>query len=163
MLGFSDLQVMPHELAFYHSRCDSSLFIYKQGSQVAYLLIYVDDIILTASCPAPLQQITSSLNNEFDMTDLGELNYFLGISTDRTPTSLFKSHKKYALQLLERAHMVTCNPSRTFVDTESKLGPKGAPVQDPTLYRSLAGGAPVSYFYTSRFVLCSSTDLPLYA
>nr|GEX42383.1 hybrid signal transduction histidine kinase M [Tanacetum cinerariifolium] len=34
---------------FYHSRCDSSLFILRQGSQVAYLLIYVDDIILTAS------------------------------------------------------------------------------------------------------------------
>ncbi|GJX68875.1 ribonuclease H-like domain-containing protein [Tanacetum coccineum] len=42
---------------FYHTRCDSSLFIYRQGSQVAYLLIYVDDIILTASCPALLQQI----------------------------------------------------------------------------------------------------------
>ncbi|GJS96375.1 ribonuclease H-like domain-containing protein [Tanacetum coccineum] len=110
------------------------------GSQVAYLLIYVDDIILTASCPALLQQIIGSLNNEFDMTDLGALNYFLGISADRTPTGLFLSQKKYALQLLERAHMVTCNPSRTPVDTESKLGPEGAPVQDPTLYRSLAGG-----------------------
>ncbi|GKA21853.1 ribonuclease H-like domain-containing protein [Tanacetum coccineum] len=106
---------------FYHSRCDSSLFIYRQGSQVAYLLIYVDDIILTASCPALLQQIIGSLNNEFDMTDLGALNYFLGISADRTPTGLFLSQKKYALQLLERAHMVTCNPSRTPVDTESKL------------------------------------------
>ncbi|GJY44180.1 ribonuclease H-like domain-containing protein [Tanacetum coccineum] len=125
---------------FYHSRCDSSLFIYRQGSQVAYLLIYVDDIILTASCPALLQQIIGSLNNEFDMTDLGALNYFLGISADRTPTGLFLSQKKYALQLLERAHMVTCNPSRTPVDTESKLGPEGVPVQDPTLYRSLAGG-----------------------
>ncbi|GJT12726.1 ribonuclease H-like domain-containing protein, partial [Tanacetum coccineum] len=48
--------------------------------------------------------------------------------------------KKYALQLLERAHMVTCNPSRTPVDTESKLGPEGAPVHDSTLYCSLAGG-----------------------
>ncbi|GJY32430.1 ribonuclease H-like domain-containing protein [Tanacetum coccineum] len=46
--------------------------------------------------------------------------------------------KKNALQLLKRAHMVTCNPSRTPVDTESKLGTKGAPVQNPTLYRSLA-------------------------
>ncbi|GKC36087.1 ribonuclease H-like domain-containing protein [Tanacetum coccineum] len=125
---------------FYHSRCDSSLFIYRQGSQVAYLLIYVDDIILTASCPALLQQIIGSLNNEFDMTDLGALNYFLGISADRTPTCLFLSTKKYALQLLERAHMVTCNPSRTPVDTESKLGLEGALIQDPTLYRSLAGG-----------------------
>ncbi|GKA34848.1 ribonuclease H-like domain-containing protein [Tanacetum coccineum] len=75
------------------------------GSQVAYLLIYVDDIILTASSPVLLQQI-----------------------------------KKYARQLLERAHMVNCNPSRTPIDTDSKLGPDGVPVQDPTLYRSLAGG-----------------------
>ncbi|GJW51158.1 ribonuclease H-like domain-containing protein [Tanacetum coccineum] len=36
---------------FYHSRCDSLMFIYRQGSQFAYLLIYVDDIIITASCP----------------------------------------------------------------------------------------------------------------
>nr|GEY16015.1 ribonuclease H-like domain-containing protein [Tanacetum cinerariifolium] len=68
---------------FYHSRCDSSLFIYRQGSQVAYLLIYVDDIILIASCPALLQQIISSLKKEFDM---GALNIFLGIFIDRTPT-----------------------------------------------------------------------------
>nr|GEZ44263.1 ribonuclease H-like domain-containing protein [Tanacetum cinerariifolium] len=116
---------------FYHSRCDSLLFIYRQGSQVAYLLIYVDDIILTASCPALLQQIIGSLNNEFDMTDHGTLNHFLGISADRTLTGLFLSQKKYALQLLERAHMVTCNPSRTPVDTESKPGPK---VQQIFLY-----------------------------
>ncbi|GJS86475.1 ribonuclease H-like domain-containing protein [Tanacetum coccineum] len=52
------------------------------------------------------------------MIDLGALNYFLGISTNRTPIGLFLSQKKYALQLFERA-----------------------PVQDPTLYRSLAGGS----------------------
>ncbi|GJX98291.1 ribonuclease H-like domain-containing protein [Tanacetum coccineum] len=74
---------------FYHSRCDSSLFIYRQGSHVSYLLIYVDDIILTASCPALLQQIISSLNNEFDMNDLEALSYFLGISAYRIPTGLF--------------------------------------------------------------------------
>nr|GEU40727.1 ribonuclease H-like domain-containing protein [Tanacetum cinerariifolium] len=125
---------------FYHSRCDSSLFNYRQGSQVSYLLIYVDDTILTASCASLLQQIIGSLNNEFDMTDLRALNYFLGIFAYRSPTGLFLSKKKCALQLIEHAYMVTCNPSRTPVDTESELGPKGAPVQDPTLYRSLAGG-----------------------
>ncbi|GKB34570.1 ribonuclease H-like domain-containing protein [Tanacetum coccineum] len=125
---------------FAHSRCDSSLFIFRQGSQVAYLLIYVDDIILTASSTALLHQIIASLHKEFDMTDLGALNYFLGISADRTSIGLFLSQRKYALQLLERAHMVNCNPSRTLVDAKSKLGPKGVPVQDPTLYRSLAEG-----------------------
>nr|GFA15232.1 ribonuclease H-like domain-containing protein [Tanacetum cinerariifolium] len=52
---------------------------------------------------------------------------------------LFLSQKKYALQLLERAHMVNCNPSRTPVDTDSKLGSDGVSFQIPTLYRSLAG------------------------
>ncbi|GKA94770.1 ribonuclease H-like domain-containing protein [Tanacetum coccineum] len=113
---------------FYHNRCDSSLFICRQGSQVAYLLIYVDDIIITASSPALLQQIIASLHKEFDMIDLGALNYFLGISVDRSFTGLLLSQRKYALQLLERAHMVNCNPSRTPVDTESKLGPEGVPV-----------------------------------
>ncbi|GJX83687.1 ribonuclease H-like domain-containing protein [Tanacetum coccineum] len=125
---------------FAHSRCDSSLYIFRQGSQVAYLLIYVDDIILTASSTTLLQQIIASLHKEFEMTDLGALNYFLGISADRTSTSLFLSKRKCALQLLEHAHMVNCNPSRTPVDAESKLGPEGVPVQDPTLYRSLARG-----------------------
>ncbi|GJX46322.1 ribonuclease H-like domain-containing protein [Tanacetum coccineum] len=36
--------------------------------------------------------------------------------------------------------MANCNPSRTPIDTESKLGPEGVLVKDPTLYRSLAGG-----------------------
>nr|GEV36338.1 retrovirus-related Pol polyprotein from transposon TNT 1-94 [Tanacetum cinerariifolium] len=60
--------------------------LFLTGSQAAYLLIYMDDIILTASCPVLLQQIIGSLNNEFDMTGLGALNYFLGIFADRTPT-----------------------------------------------------------------------------
>jgi hypothetical protein len=58
---------------------------------VAYLLIYVDDIILTASSTALLQQIIASLHKVFDMTDLGSLNYFLGITATRHSTSLFLS------------------------------------------------------------------------
>ncbi|GJW85906.1 ribonuclease H-like domain-containing protein [Tanacetum coccineum] len=57
-------------VGLYHSRCDSSLFIYRQGSQVTYLLIYVVDIILTSSSSALLQQIFDPLHSEFDMTGL---------------------------------------------------------------------------------------------
>ncbi|GJS54682.1 ribonuclease H-like domain-containing protein [Tanacetum coccineum] len=49
---------------------------------------------------------------------------------------MFLSQRKYAIVILERAHMVNCNPSQTLVDTESKLGDDGDPM---TLYRSLAG------------------------
>ncbi|GJV99266.1 ribonuclease H-like domain-containing protein [Tanacetum coccineum] len=108
------------------------------GTDTAYLLLYVDDIVLTASSESLLQQIIGSLHKEFAMTDLGSLNYFLGISVTRDSSSLFLSQKKHASKILERAHMVNCNSSRTPVDTESKMEADGDPVSDPTLYRSLA-------------------------
>ncbi|GKC06877.1 ribonuclease H-like domain-containing protein [Tanacetum coccineum] len=72
-----------------------------------------------------LRRIISSLHKEFDMTDLGALNYFLRISVTRDSIGMFLSQKKYALELLKRAHIANCNPTRTLVDTESKLGSDG--------------------------------------
>nr|GEY42829.1 ribonuclease H-like domain-containing protein [Tanacetum cinerariifolium] len=81
----------------------------------------------------------ASLHNEFAMKDLGSLNYFFGISAQRSASGLFLSQLKFAAEILERAHMQNCNPCRTPVDTESKLGSDGDPVSNPTLYRSIAG------------------------
>ncbi|GKE61842.1 ribonuclease H-like domain-containing protein [Tanacetum coccineum] len=98
------------------------------------------DLSETVYMHQPPGFVDARQGSQFDMTDLGALNYFLGISAVRHSTGLFLSQRKYALQLFERAHMVNCNPSRTPVDTESKLGPYRVPVQDLTMYRSLAGG-----------------------
>ncbi|GKD30348.1 ribonuclease H-like domain-containing protein [Tanacetum coccineum] len=133
-------------VGFSSSRCDSSLFIYQHVSEVAYLLIYVDDIILTAYSTDLLRHIISSLHKEFDMTDLGALNYFLGIFVTRDSLGMFLSQKKYALELLKKAYVANCNPTRTPVDTE--LGSDGDPISDPTLYLSLAGG--LQYFTFTR-------------
>nr|GEZ03795.1 hypothetical protein [Tanacetum cinerariifolium] len=79
------------------------------------------------------------LQSEFAMTDLGSLNYFFGISAQRSTSGLFLSQSKFAEEILERAHMQNCNPCWTLVDTKSKLGSDGDPVSDRTLYRSLVG------------------------
>nr|GFB45880.1 ribonuclease H-like domain-containing protein [Tanacetum cinerariifolium] len=71
------------------------------------------------------------------MTDLGSLIYFLGSFVKRDSSRMFLSQRKYAVEILERAHMVNCNPSQTLVDIESKLGDNGDPVS--TLYRNLTG------------------------
>ncbi|GKC26384.1 ribonuclease H-like domain-containing protein, partial [Tanacetum coccineum] len=84
-------------------------------------------------------RIITSLHSEFAMTDLGSVNYFLGISVLRSVSGLFLYQLKFAEEILERAHMQNCNPCRTPVDTESKLSLDGDPVSDPTLYRSHAG------------------------
>ncbi|GKB19539.1 ribonuclease H-like domain-containing protein [Tanacetum coccineum] len=126
-------------VGFQHSKNDSSLFVFHRGSNIAYLLLYVDDITLTSSSSAFLQRIITSIYSEFAMTDLGSLNYFLGISTQRSASGLFLSQSKFVEKILERAHMKNCNPYQTLVDKESKLGSDGDPVSNPTLYRSLAG------------------------
>ncbi|GJU40510.1 ribonuclease H-like domain-containing protein [Tanacetum coccineum] len=109
------------------------------GTDTAYLLLYVDDIVLTASSELVLQRIIESLHQEFAMTDLGPLNYFLGICVTCDSLGLFLSQQKYAVEVIDKAHMVNCNPSRTPIDTESKLESDCDPVSDPTLYQSLAG------------------------
>ncbi|XP_071740067.1 uncharacterized mitochondrial protein AtMg00810-like [Rutidosis leptorrhynchoides] len=73
------------------------------------------------------------------MTDLGPLNYFLGISATHSSSGLFLSQKKYTVDILERADMLQGKPCRTPADTHKKLDSAGTPVSDPTLYRSLAG------------------------
>nr|GEU72573.1 ribonuclease H-like domain-containing protein [Tanacetum cinerariifolium] len=126
-------------IGFQHIKTDTSLFIFHRGSDIAYLLLYVADIILTASFSIILQRIIDMLHSEFAMTDLGSLNYFLGISTQRIASGMFLSQSKFAEEILERARMQNCNSCWTHVDIKSKLGPDGDPITDSTLYRSLVG------------------------
>ena len=78
-------------LGFVEAKSDTSLFIWHRRSETVYLLLYVDDIVLTASSPDLLQQTIFALQREFSIKDLGELNHFLGISVQRCPTELFLS------------------------------------------------------------------------
>ncbi|GAU32670.1 hypothetical protein TSUD_218470 [Trifolium subterraneum] len=127
-------------IGFCQSKCDNSLFIYKKDSHVAYLLLYVDDIILTTSSDTLRQSIISLLSSEFAMKDLGHLNYFLGIAVQRHAHGLFLSQKKYAEEILSRAGMSSCKTCPTLVDTKPKLSAThSVPYADPSLYRSLAG------------------------
>lgn len=127
-------------IGFTQSTSDHSLFIFCRGKEMAYLLLYVDDIILTASSDSLKQSIMSQLSSEFAMKDLGPLSYFLGIAVSRHAGGLFLSQKKYAEEIIERANMSSCRPSATPVDTNAKLAhDSGPPISDPSHFRSLAG------------------------
>ena len=127
-------------LGFTEAKSDTSLFIYRRGDETAYLLLYVDDIVLTASSQQLLQSVISSLQQEFAMKDLGQLHHFLGVTVEPRPSGLLLHQRQYALDILERAGMTDCKPCSTPVDTQAKLSAAlGDPVADPTAYRSLAG------------------------
>jgi hypothetical protein len=127
-------------LGFVEAKSDTSLFIYQRGSDTAYLLLYVDDIILTASSTGLRQRIISALQQEFAMKDLGELHHFLGMHVQHCGDGLLLSQEQYMLEILDRAGMAECKPCSTPVDTNPKVSATdGAPVGDASDFRSLAG------------------------
>ena len=63
---------------------------------MAYILLYVYDIILITSTQVPRQSIMSLLASEFAMKDLGPLSYFLGIVVSRHPDGIFLNQSTYA-------------------------------------------------------------------
>ena len=117
------------------------MLIYRRGQDIAFILLYVDNIILTAFSDSLRQHIMSLLASEFAMKDLVLLHYFLGIAVTRSTDGLFLSQSKYVVDIIEQAGMSSCKPSsHTPVDTAQKLGlSSSSPVSNPTLYRSLAG------------------------
>jgi len=108
-------------IGFVEAKSDTSLFIYQRGSDTAYLLLYVDDIVLTASSSDFLRRIISALQREFAMKDLGELHHFLGMHVQRRGDGLLLSQRQYMLDILDRAGMTECKPCSTPVDTNSKV------------------------------------------
>lgn len=126
-------------LGFIEAKADTSLFIFQRGADTAFLLLYVDDIVLTALSQNFLQCIIAALQREFSMTEMGPLHHFLGISVERRADGLFLSQKQYILDILERAGMSNCKPCSTSVDTHAKLSADGVPVADLTQFRSIAG------------------------
>ena len=64
-------------LGFQASLADSSLFILRHGKYLVFLLVYVDDIVLTSNCLSLLQTLIQQLSFEFELKDLGNLIIFL--------------------------------------------------------------------------------------
>jgi histone deacetylase 1/2 len=75
----------------------------------------------------------SQLQSEFSMTNLGLLHHFLGVHVTRDSHGLFLSQRQCILELLDKASMTDCQPSRTPVDTSSELSASGEPFSDATL------------------------------
>jgi hypothetical protein len=127
-------------LGFTEAKSDTSLFIFRRGTETAYLLLYVDDIVLTASSQQLLHQVIAALKQEFAMKDLGPLHFFLGVAVQRHMNSLFLSQRQYTLDILGRHGMSDCKPCSTPIHTCAKVSAEaGPPVADPTAYCSLAG------------------------
>jgi histone deacetylase 1/2 len=138
---FERLQNALLHLGFHSSKCDPSLFIYTSQGNTVYLLVYVDDIIITSSNTTLLQSLIQKLNKEFSLKHLGSLDYFLGIEVNHLPSgSLLLTQSKYIRDLLNRTNMLESSPVTSPMQSTCKLSKDGsAALSDPFTYRSVVG------------------------
>jgi histone deacetylase 1/2 len=110
---YSRLSSKLHTLGFVPSKADTSLFLFRQSGVIVFLLIYVDDIIVTSSSDHAISALLKDLNKDFAIKDLGVLHYFLGIEVKTTSAGLVLTQGKYALELLEKVGMLQCKSAPT--------------------------------------------------
>ena len=88
------------KLGFKATWSDSSLFVLCRGADMAYLLLYVNDMVLTASSSTLLQRVVTDLLSEFTVKDMGDLRFFLGTDVQRTVDDFYLSQSRYAEEIL---------------------------------------------------------------
>ena len=65
------------------------MFVKLQGSKLAVVLVYVDDLIITGDDEDKIHRIRENLVVRFQMKELGELKHFLGLEVDQVKDGLF--------------------------------------------------------------------------
>ena len=107
--------------------------MFRQGSTLLYLLLYVDDIILTGNSTAVVTSLINQLASTFELKDLGPLRYFLRLQIDYGLDCLFVHQRKYIIDLLSKFNMTTCKAASTPFSISHKLQPLSEVIlSDPT-------------------------------
>ena len=122
-------------IGFEISKDDHSLYVKKIDCGLIVIVIYVDDLIFTGSNKDEIADVKKVLGAEFDMKDLGELKYFLGIEVVQTPQGIWMLQRQYVLDMLKKYGMMACKPVATPMEHNAKLrgGDVGKVLEDPTM------------------------------
>ncbi|GKF02774.1 retrovirus-related pol polyprotein from transposon TNT 1-94 [Tanacetum coccineum] len=98
-------------LKFTKGTVDPTLFVRHEGKDILLVQIYVDDIILASKI----------MCSKFQMSMMGKLSFFLGLQISQSPIGIFLNQSKYALELIKKYGMETCEPTDTQMVEKSKL------------------------------------------
>jgi hypothetical protein len=101
--------------------------------------VYVDDIVITRDDTNEIVNLKKHLAQEFEVKDLGQLKYFLGIEISRGPKGMFLSQRKYVLDLLKETGMLCCRPAATPIEQNHRLSKEGGTPVDKERYQRLVG------------------------
>ena len=94
------------------------MFITKKGDDILLVQIYVDDIIFGSTNTKLAKNFEKLMHSKFEMSMMGELKFFLGIQIHQSPRGIFLNQAKYALELLQKHGMTSCDSIGTPMSTK---------------------------------------------
>lgn len=124
-------------------RCSSEHTLFtkvEEGGKFLVVSVYVDDLIYTGNDETMFERVKHSMKQEFDMSDLGRMKYFLGVEVVQGSEGILINQRKYANEVLERFGMEQCNPVKNPVVPGFQHGKDEASTSvDATAYKQMLG------------------------
>nr|GEY34149.1 retrovirus-related Pol polyprotein from transposon TNT 1-94 [Tanacetum cinerariifolium] len=128
---------------------DNTLFTKKKDSHIIIVQIYIDDIIFESTCQDLCDDFSKILHDEFEMSMMGELNFFLGLQIKQLEDGIFFNQSKYIKEKLKKFGLEDSKPIRTHMSFEIKLTrDKNRESVDDAKYRGMIGS--LLYLMASR-------------
>ncbi|WVZ93913.1 hypothetical protein U9M48_039863 [Paspalum notatum var. saurae] len=119
---------------------DKTLFLLKHGKDLLIVQIYMDDIIFGGSSHALCSKFSERMSREFEMSMMGELQFFLGLQIRQTPQGTFVHQSKYTRDLLRKYEMADASPQMTPMSTSAALdADEDGKEVDQKVYRGMIG------------------------
>jgi hypothetical protein len=115
-----------------------SFFTLKHGNDFLLIQIYVDDIIFGGSSHTIVSSFQEMMENEFQMSMMGEITFFLGIQVKQMKQGIFIHQAKYTKDLMKKFNMDDLKPVSTLMSTATSLDPdENSEAVDQREYRSM--------------------------
>jgi hypothetical protein len=118
---YSILDRYLHKQGFIRGNEDSNIYIKVDQGSMIIIEVYVDDIIFGSDDDRLSHNFSKDIHNEFEMSLLGELNFFLGLHISHIDEGIFISQTKYINEMLNNFKMEDCKPSSTPMVIDYKL------------------------------------------
>ena len=138
-------------------KIDTTLFIKTKDNDMLIIQIYIDDIIYGATNVSLCEEFSRSMHIEFEMSMMGELNFFLCLQIKQLKEGTFINQVKYIRDLLKKYNLEKVKAKSTPMGSSIKLDitEKGKPVNQ-TKYRGMI--CSLLYLMTSRPISCNVTS-----
>ena len=127
---------------FSQSLADPCVYIRKTKSEECVIIIvWVDDIIISATVMESLERVKDALSRKFTMKDLGQISWFLGTQFKCSEGCIEMNQTQYIDKILSKFEMTDCkpksNPCSSGVEKECEI--ESRELSDLSLYRAIVG------------------------